>query len=136
MAYFCVLPLLQGFKMDAQNFAKKRSFWGFISKMKITCLPIFLNILTIYLKWHFFQFFSRGIRMHIPILTGVQNGRMILRKKSCFAKKYFFLKFIFWDEDHLYANCKVYILTIYYKCLLFKFLVCGICMYIFMLTGD
>ena len=34
--------------------------------------------------------------MHIPILTEVQTGRMNLRAyESCFAKKYFFLKFIY-----------------------------------------
>ena len=53
------------------------------------------DVLTIYPKCYLLQFFSRGIRKHIPILTGFQNGRMNLRKKSCFAKKYFFLKFIF-----------------------------------------
>ena len=41
-----------------------------------------LYIPTIYRKCHLFQFFSRGIRMHIPILTGVQNGRTSLRKNG------------------------------------------------------
>ena len=53
------------------------------------------DVLTIYPKCYLMQFFSRGIRKHIPILTGFQNGQMNLRKKSCFAKKYFFLKCIF-----------------------------------------
>ena len=37
---------------------------------------------TIYPKCLLSQFYSRGIRMHIPILTGVQNGGTSLRKNS------------------------------------------------------
>ena len=85
-----------------------------------------LNILTIDPKCHFFQFFSRDIRMYIPILTRVQNGRINVRKNSVILlEKNFFKKFIFWDEGH--ANCYVYILTIYFKCFLFKFLGCNMC---------
>ena len=53
------------------------------------------DVLNIYPQCYLFQFFSRGIRMYISVLTEFQNGRMNLRKKSCFVKKYFFLKFIF-----------------------------------------
>ena len=66
-------------------------------------------ILTINPKCHPFQFFNRGIRMYIPILRGIQNGRINLRKKSVLLlKKIFFLnlfsemkvteiaRFIFW----------------------------------------
>ena len=43
---------------------------------------------TICPKWYLFQFFSRGIRMYIPILTGAQNGRTSLQKnQSYFSKK-------------------------------------------------
>ena len=45
------------------------------------------NILTIYLKRHLFQFFSRGITMHIPILTEVQNERECHRKGKVFLLK-------------------------------------------------
>ena len=54
-----------------------------------------LDILTIDPKCHLFQFFSRDMRMYIPILTGVQNRRINLRKnsvillKNCFVKIYF-----------------------------------------------
>ena len=39
-------------------------------------------ISTIHPKCHLFQFFSRSIRMYIPILTGIENGRTSLRKNS------------------------------------------------------
>ena len=45
------------------------------------------NILTIYPKHHRFHFFSRGIRMYIPILTGVQNGRISRLKGNVFLLK-------------------------------------------------
>ena len=67
------------------NVAKKRSSRGFISEMKVTCVSNFLfDILTIYFKYHLFQFSSRGIRMQIPILTGVQNELESHRKDSVF----------------------------------------------------
>ena len=44
-------------------------------------------ILTIYLKCLLFKFFTDDIRIHIPILTGVQNGHRSLWKQSYFAKK-------------------------------------------------
>ena len=46
------------------------------------------NVLTLYHKCYLFQFLSCDIRMHVPMLTGVQNGRMNLKKKSSFAEKY------------------------------------------------
>ena len=45
------------------------------------------------------------------------------------------LKLNFQREGHLYANCLIYTLTIYHKCLLFQFLGCGIHMRIPILTG-
>ena len=51
-----------------------------------------LDILTIDPKRHLFQFFSRDMRLYIPILTGVKNGRINLRKNSVILlKKIFFL---------------------------------------------
>ena len=47
-----------------------------------------IYILTIYCECLLFQFFNRDVRMHIPVLTGVQNGYISRRKKqSYFAKK-------------------------------------------------
>ena len=45
------------------------------------------------------------------------------------------ISLIFRDEDHLYAHCLFYILTIYCKCPLFQFLGCGIHMQITILPG-
>ena len=44
-------------------------------------------ILIVYLKHLFFQFFSRGIRVYIPILRGVQNGHISRLKGSVFLLK-------------------------------------------------
>ena len=47
--------------------------------------------LTIYPKCLLFQFFSRGIRMHIPILAEVQTGRISRQNSShILLKKYTF----------------------------------------------
>ena len=53
------------------------------------------DILTMYPKYHLFQFFSRDIRMYIPIQTGVQNGRISLQKNSKILLKYFLFKALF-----------------------------------------
>ena len=45
------------------------------------------DILAIYPKCHRFHYFSRGIRMYIPVLTGVQNGRKSHLKDSVFLLK-------------------------------------------------
>ena len=42
---------------------------------------------TICPKCYFFQFLSRGIRMYIPILTGVRNGHISGLKDSVFWLK-------------------------------------------------
>ena len=42
---------------------------------------------TIYPKCHSFHFFSRGIRMYIPILAGFQNGCRSCLKDSVFLQK-------------------------------------------------
>ena len=54
----------------------------------------------------------------------------VAKKQFYFAKKRLFLKLVFRDVGHLYANCLFYFLAIYCKCLLFQFLGCGIGMYI------
>ena len=50
----------------------------------VNCL---FYIPTIYLKYLLFQFFSYGIRMHISILTGVENGHISRLKESVFLPK-------------------------------------------------
>ena len=66
--------------MDAQVseetvvFSFKKFFLRLCFRDEGPFYAIFLfDIFTIYAKCHLFQFFSRGIRMHIPILIGVQN---------------------------------------------------------------
>ena len=63
------------------------------------------DIFTIYPKCHLFQFFSRGIRLHIPILTVVQNEPKIHRKDIVFCWKMFLSKLFYVEEGHFYANC-------------------------------
>ena len=63
------------------------------------------DIFTIYPKCHLFQFFSRGIRMHIPILIVVQNEPESHRKDTVFCWKMFLSKFFYVEEGHFYANC-------------------------------
>ena len=57
----------------------------------------------------------------------LKNGHILLRKVL--------LKLNFEAEDHLYANCLSYILSLCLKCLLFQFVSRGIPMQIFILTG-
>ena len=92
-------------------------------------------ILTIYTKYLLFQCLGCGIRMAIPILTGVQNGRVSLPKNNLMLKKNFFLLLYFRDEGHLCAKCLFDILTTYPKCHRFNFFSRGIHMYISILTG-
>ena len=74
--------------------------------------------------------------MYIAIVTGVQNETDKSPKRQCFfVKKKFFLKLLFCDEGHLYANCLFNILTVYPKCYGFHFFSRGIGMYIPILTG-
>ena len=73
--------------------------------------------------------------MPIPILTGVQNGRLSLPKSNLMLKKTFLLWLYFRDEGHFYARCLFDILTIYPKCHRFHFFSRGIHMYITILTG-
>ena len=97
-----------------------------------TCL---FSIPTIYPKCLLFHFFSRGIRMYIPNLTGVQNGHIGHLKDSVFLQKNVFLKVLFRDEGHLHANCLFSMLTIYPKCHRLRSFSRSIHMYIPNLTG-
>ena len=53
-------------------------------------------ILTNYREFHCFQFFSRSIRTHIPILTVVQNARIRRLKRSHILLKYVVFETVFW----------------------------------------
>ena len=51
------------------------------------CANCLFDILTFYPKFPRFHFFSPGIRMYIPILTGFQNGHISGLKDSAFLLK-------------------------------------------------
>ena len=74
----------------------------------------FFYILSFCFKCFLLQFLNRGIRMHIPTLTGVQNGRTSLWKNGhILLKKPFFLRLYFRDKGNLYANsCSMFWLFI------------------------
>ena len=99
------------------------------------CANFFFYVLTIYRKCLIFQFLSRGMRMHIPILVGVQKGRISRWKNGYILLKKLLLKCNFEDAGHFSADCFFFILAIYHKCFLFQFLGCGIRMQIPILTG-
>ena len=98
------IPILTGFQNEPQV-TEKTVFFFFAKKMFLLKLLFhkeghlnancLLYIPTIYPKRHLFQFFSRGIRMHIPILTGVQNRRISLRKNSHILLKNVLLEALF-----------------------------------------
>ena len=75
------------------------------------------------LSFFLFQFLCYGTRMHIPILRGVQNGRISRQNRLNFQ-----------DEVHLFANCLFYFISFCFKCFLFQFLSRSICMHIPILT--
>ena len=92
-------------------------------------------ILTIYLKCLFCQFLGCGVIMQIPILTYVQIWHISSDKGGCNLQKNLNLKRNFQYDGHFYANCLIYIQTIYCKCLHYLFLGCAIRMQIPILTG-
>ena len=83
---------------------------------------------------YFFQLLSRGLRMHIPIITGVQNAPTSLWNSHILLKS-FFLRLCFRDEGRLNAKFLFDIFTIYPQCHLFHFLSRGTRMHIPILTG-
>ena len=92
------------------------------------------DILTIYLKFHRFHFFSRGIRMYIPILRGIQNGCQSLRKNGHILLKIALVEALFLKWRTIVSEFLLDILTIYFKCNLFQFFSHGIYRYIRILT--
>ena len=93
-----------------------------------------LYILTIYVKCFLFQFLGRGIRIHIPILTPVRNGRISSWWNFHILLKKLLVKLNFQNEGDLYANSLIFVLFIFCKCLLFWFLSRGIRLLIPILT--
>ena len=73
--------------------------------------------------------------MQITILTGVQNGRISLKKNGRILLKTFFLRLYCRDEGDLYANSLFDVLTSYPKCYIFRFYSRGIRIHIPILTG-
>ena len=89
------IPILTGSKWrhksqkELSHFAKKPFFFKFYFQDEGDFYANSLfNALTLYHKCYLFQFLDCDIRMHIPILTGIQNGCINLKKKSSFAEKY------------------------------------------------
>ena len=83
----------------------------------------------------FFSFLSHCIRMHIPILTGIQTGRVSRWENGQILIKNLLWKLLFQDEGHLNGNCLFYILVIYCKDLFLQFLSRSIRIHIPILTG-
>ena len=120
-----------------QSYVKKNFFlWLYFRDEGHLYAKCLFDIFTIYPKCHRFNFFSRGIHMYIPILTGVQNGRISHLNDSVFLLNnvLFEASFPWWRS--LVCQLLVYIPTIYPKCHLFQFFSRGIRMYIPILTGD
>ena len=85
-----------------------------------------IYILTIYRECLRFQFFSRGVRTQIPILTVVLNAPISRRKNSHILLKNVVFIVFFQVEGHLHVDYLFYILAIYCKCFTFQFLSSGI----------
>ena len=92
-------------------------------------------ILSFCLKCFIFHFFSCGIHTHIPILAGVQNGRISGYKNGHILLKNEPLKLHLQEEGHLHANCLFYILSFYPKFPLSQFFSRKIRMHIPILRG-
>ena len=77
---------------EKQSYFAEKCFFNCIFRdqghLYVNCLFYFL---TIYQKSLLFQFLGSGVRMYIPILTGVQNGRISCRKNSHILLKDVFL---------------------------------------------
>ena len=74
---------LESHQKDSVFFAKQCFIWKLLfcdeGHLYANCLFYILNI---YPKCLLFEFLSADIRIHIPILTGVENGRTSLQKNS------------------------------------------------------
>ena len=81
------IPILTGVQNGRKSrrksnsyFAKNVSFLRFISETNVTSIPTACFIFWPFILNVFFQFFSRGIHMHVRILARVQNERISLQK--------------------------------------------------------
>ena len=88
------IPILTGvlhgrrsFWDSSHIFLKNVLFEALFPRWKSPVRQFLLGILTIDPKFIFFQFFARDIRMFIPILRGIQNGGINIRKKSVLLLK-------------------------------------------------
>ena len=70
------------------------------------------NIFTNYIKWIFFQLLYRGIRIHIPVPTGLKMDASVAKNVVIFGRKELVLKLDWQDEGRLSDNGFVNILTI------------------------
>ena len=87
------IPILTGFQnghicrqKNQSYFAKSFSFWSFISEMNVTSIPIVCSIFLLFIL-NASIYSSLVLRMYIPVLTGVQKGRISLQKTVLFSKK-------------------------------------------------
>ena len=96
VAYVCIrIPILTGVQNEHISRRKDSVFLLKMFFLKLVFHDVghlyakcLFYIPTIYAKSLIYQFLSRGIRMHIPILTGVQNEPESHRKDSaCFFAK-------------------------------------------------
>ena len=84
VAYVCIrIPILTGVQNEHISRRKDSVFLLKMFFLKLVFHDVghlyakcLFYIPTIYAKSLIYQFLSRGIRMHIPILTGVQNERL------------------------------------------------------------
>ena len=117
---FLVNTLFLSFRLwhtYACSYRKRGLKW--ILKSRKNCLFYFVII---FRKCILYQFLSRAVRMHIPILTGNQKERISGWKNGHILLKELLLKKYFEYADHLSASCFFLFLTIYHKYLLFHFL--------------
>ena len=105
----------------------KMFFWKLIYNMKVDCMPISCFIFSLFALNTFFEFLSRGIGTHIPILTGFQNGQISGWKNGHNGLN-------FEKEGHLHSNWAFFLLAFYRKCLVFQFLGCDILTHIPIVT--
>ena len=83
-------------------------------------MPIATFVFTLFnVNAFFFYFLSRGIRMDIPILTGVQKRHISSYKGPHNLLKDVLLKLYFQQEGHVDVIFLIYTLTFYCEFLLF-----------------
>ena len=133
-------PFQQGLKIDRSwsYFAKKCTFevlkLNFQDEGHLHANSLFF-VLPIYHICLLFWFLGCGIRMNIPILTGVQKGHISGWWIGQNLLKNVLLQTNFQCEARLYANCLLYILNFCFKYLFLQLLSSGIRTQLPILTG-